>query len=335
MVGEHAAKLSSAKACVDGGRLRLGKQGHWLRNSRTWVLALLALALAETSAHFFFRQRAPSAQQWQHLSSRVASLFKPGDLVVVAPDWGEPLARQVLGDAMMPLSVVARAGDDDYPRAIQIGFLGQARSELSGWTEIHREIVGKFELSIRHNPAFEPSRYRLIDHVDPTTLSVALSRNGVEQPCPFNPSSTMSAGNLGGDPTSPKARFNCAGGSFHWVGVTIIDDERYRPRRCIWAPTSAGAPLTLRFRLVSFGKKLVGHAGAPWLMVRDGVGPPITLTAASSRGAIGSVAAKDTDGWIRFEWRTDALENTTADLELTVAGSSRGDQRFCFTLESR
>jgi hypothetical protein len=290
------------------------------------VLTVCVVALGESAAHFVFKHRAPSPEDWQALKPKLASWYRPNDLVVVAPAWGEPLARQALGDAMMPLSMVARAQDGDFPRAMQIGMLGQQRKELSNWP---------FQVSIRNNPHFEPARYPFVDHIDSRSLSVSVSQSGRDEACAFSESAPMSSGGLGGDPTSPSTRFNCPGGSFHWVGITIIDDEQFRPRRCIWAPPSPRGPLILRFHDVPLGRTLVGHAGAPWLMVRDGVGPPITLTGASSRGSLGTVAARDTDGWIRFEWSTESLRDTRSEVELTILGTANKDQRFCFTLESR
>jgi hypothetical protein len=299
------------------------------------VLTVCLVALGETAAHFVFKNQAPSARDWQALKSQLAPLYRSGDLVAVAPGWGEPLARQALGDAMMPLSMVARADDADYPRALQISFLGHKREELSRWPQVRREKLGPFSVSILNNPSWQAARYQFIDHIAASSVSVSVSRNGSDEPCPYSESAPMSAGNLGGDPTSPRVRFSCPGGGLHWVGVTIIDDEQYRPRRCIWAPPSSLGPVTLRFRQVPLGKKLVGHAGAPWLMVRDGVGPPISLSLASNRGILGSVAAKDTDGWIRFEWDTRNLENTSSDLQLSIIGTAHIEQRFCFTLESQ
>ena len=309
------------------GGLRLGKV--------PLILAVCVVALGETAAHTVFRNRAPSPQDWQRLKSQVASLYQQGDLVAVAPAWAGPLARQALGDAMMPLSMVARSDDGDFPRAIQISILGQVREELAQWQEIRHESFGSFRLSIRNNPHFEPALYQFIDHVESNSLSVSVLRNGNDEACSYSESASMAAGGLGGDPTSPRIRFSCPGGSFHWVGVTIIDDEEYRPRRCIWAPPSSVGPVNLKFRQVPLGRKLVGHAGAPWLMVRDGVGPPITLAVSTSHGPLGSIAARDTDGWIRFEWSTESLQNTHSDVQLTILGTAHQDQRFCFTLESR
>lgn len=324
---EGSLKRSHVKSRVVDGSVP-----HKRRSVRVLVLVVSLIALGEAASHFVFRQRAPSLRDWKRLKPRVASLSQPGDLVVVAPEWAEPLARQAFGDALMPLPMVARAGDDDFARAIEVGTLGQSRSELSGWTRIEHESFGKFEVSVRQNPAYVQSRYRFVDHVDSASLSVARRRGGIEEPCSFSESAPMTAGNLGGNPTSPKVRFNCVGGS--WVGVTIIDDERYRPRRCIWAPARPGVPLVLRFRQVPIGSKLVGHAGGPWLMVRDGVGPPIELRASTAQGELGSVAAKDTDGWVRFEWSTTPRDKTE-DVQLTVAATGSVEQRFCFTLEVR
>ena len=298
------------------------------------MLAVLTLALLETGAHFYFKDRAPAQSEWQALKPRVAALAQPGDLVVVAPNWGEPMARLALGDELMPLSMVARAGDDGFSRVIELGVLGQSRSEFSTWPSLRHEHFGKFEIFVRKNPRWEQVRFEALEHVDAQSLSVALIRNGIEEGCPFTNSATMTSGNLGGDPTAPKERFNCSGGGIHWVGITIIDDEQYRPRRCLWAPPSHVGDVLLRFRQVAFGKRLVGHAGAPWLMVRDGVGPAVKLLATTVKGAIGAVAAKDTDGWVRFEWNTEALQNTVLDLDLRLPAIT-GEQRFCFALEAR
>jgi len=252
----------------------------------------------------------------------------------VAPSWSEPLARETLGAALLPMSMVARAGDDPFARVIEIDILGQHDAAFAQWPVVRRESAGKFELLVRRNPSWQRVYYDALQQVEPSSMSVSIARAGGELSCGYSDVAPMAAGNLGGDPTSPHARFSCPGGGIHWVGITIIDDEQYRPRRCIWAPSSTLGEVVLRLRRVPFKSRLVGHAGAPWLMVRDGAGPAISVTATAAGGPVGSVAAKDTDGWIRFEWNTQSLANSTSDLELRIA-QTRREQRFCFTLEVR
>ena len=304
-------------------------RSHWL------ILALAVCALAETGAHFYFRNRSPNEHQWQALKPSVAQLYHPNDCVVIAPGWGDPLARLHLGDGFMPLEKVARAGDESCERIIEVGFLGQRYVPASSWVEVERRESGPFLLSVRQNPRWEPSRYAFIDHLDPRLLQVTLQQGSTPQSCTFNDHSRPSAGGLGGDPAAPQRRFSCPGGGFHWVGTTIIDDEHYGPRRCIWAPPNRQGPVTLHFAQVPLGRKLVGHAGGPWLMVRDGLGPPITLAASISDSFNAHSQFQDTDGWVRFEWDTFAFENTVADVALTITASPTTDQRFCFTLDAR
>jgi hypothetical protein len=304
-------------------------RSHWL------VLALVMCASAETGAHFYFKNRAPCDHQWQTLKPSVAQLYRPSDCIAVAPSWGAPLARQHLGDRFMPLEQVARAGDESCQRIIEVGFLGQKYVPASSWVEVEHREAGPFLLSVRQNPRWEPSRYAFIDHLDPERLQVTLQQGATPQHCAFNDHSHLSAGGLGGDPAAPQRRFSCPGGSFHWVGVTIIDDEHYGPRRCIWAPPNRQGSVTLHFAQVPLGRKLVGHAGGPWLMVRDGLGPPVTLGATIGDSFKTQAEFKDTDGWVRFEWDTSAFENTVVDVALTVTANSNTDQRFCFTLDAR
>jgi hypothetical protein len=305
-----------------------------LRSNWLWT-ALAVCALAEIGAHWYFRGRAPSEQQWRALEPVVASIHQPNDCVVVAPDWGDPLARRFLGDGIMPIAKVARASDDDCERVIEVGMLGATYHSVAGWAESERRQAGPFTLSVRRNPAWSQARYVFIDHVQPESLRVTV-QSAAPASCTFTDQARQTAGGLGGDPTSPQHRYTCPGGGFHWVGVTIIDDQHYSPRRCIWAPSNRLGPLKLQFASVPLGRKLVGFAGGPWLMVRDGIGPPITLAAnINDHDQSLSSRFKDTDGWVRFEWDTRAFENTSADVTLTVTGAQNTDQRFCFTLEAR
>ena len=93
--------------------------------------------------------------------------------------------------------------------------------------------------------------------------------------------------------------------------------------------------MTLHFARVPLGRKLVGHAGGPWLMVRDGLGSPINFAASINDSFNTQAQFKDTDGWVRFEWDTRVFENTVADVTLTVTTGPNTDQRFCFTLDAR
>ena len=90
-----------------------------------WLwLTLPALGLLELAAHLYFKERAPRQQDWAEVAPRVRELKGQADLVLVAPRWAEPLARQAFGDRVMPLKDVARASVSEVPSGTRGKHLG-------------------------------------------------------------------------------------------------------------------------------------------------------------------------------------------------------------------
>jgi hypothetical protein len=306
-----------------------------MRLSSILLLALPFLSAVEFWSHKHFRTVAPREADWQALEPAIASMYRTADLVHIVPAWADPLLRQTLGESRMPLSVLGRADDDTLPRVIAVSFDGASDSAFAAWPERERHQVGPFQIRILDNPKLEVARMRLIDRVAPTTLQVFEGPPGDPHTCSFTKSAAVSAGGLGGNPTLAARRFACPSGEPHVVAVTTIDDERFAPRRCIWAHPSAIGPMTLLFRDVWLGQKLVGHAGLPWLISRDGVGTPIHLDVRFEGIHVGSVVVEDTEGWKRFEWPTIAEQDRRGDLEVVISTAEPQNRRLCFTLESR
>jgi hypothetical protein len=115
-----------------------------------WLL-IPALGLAELGAHAYFSRRAPTVEEWKALEPAVAELRKSDELVVVAPRWAEPLARQALGDRLMPLAQVARPDVAPFARAIEISAMGKRAPELEEWKLVKR-VERDFVLRVRENP---------------------------------------------------------------------------------------------------------------------------------------------------------------------------------------
>lgn len=304
---------------------------------RTAILAWLVplLGVAELIAHFVFARCAPDSSDWAALGPALRALHQPGDLIVVAPGWADPLLRRSLGDSLLPLDVVARADDDGFTRALEVSFGGARSRALESWHERRHTSVGPFSVRVLNNPDPSVAQWSLLDHAKPPDLEVSILRGGTSVPCAYTTAAIPVAGGLGGDPTLSAQRFVCLGGSPFVVTTTIIDDERYLPRRCLWAHPNPFGPLRLLIHQITLGRKLVGHAGFPWLLSRDGAGIPVTITARVDGRLLDSVEVRDTQGWTRFEWPTGGLQGRAADLELRIESQEVNDQRLCFTLESR
>ncbi len=116
----------------------------------------------------------------------------------------------------------------------------------------------------------------------------------------------------------PRERYACSGGPAYFVGVTIIDDQDYRPRRCIFAHPTVGGSLRLTFADVPLGKVIRGHAGLSYFLARDGLGTPVELSAFAGDRELGRHEHHDEWGWREFEFSTGDFAGTTQDVDFEI-----------------
>jgi hypothetical protein len=297
-------------------------------------LAIPFAGLLELAGHAYTSRRAPSFDAWFELRAPVAELKRAGDLVVVAPAWAEPLARRALGDDVMPLRDVARPDVTRYASALEISILGERAPELAGFREEARETRGKFVLRRLANPAPAAVVYDFVDHARPPFADV----RGTDPPvaCAWNPRAPVSSGGLGGHPTFPSERFECPGGELFNVGVTVIADQDFTPRRCLWSHPLARGELVTRFHDVPLGRVIRGHGGMYWIIEREKRGAPVTLTVRVDGETVGTYRHADGDGWSPFELPLGAHAGEAhAEVELAVSAPSNAHRHFCFEADTR
>jgi hypothetical protein len=306
-----------------------------VRGLRYLWFAIPALGLGELCLHVWFAVRSPRLEEWRALASAVLAAKRAGEPVVVAPEWAEPLAREAFGDRAFPLAELARADDAGVPGFLEVSALGARYAPARSFRVVSEEHHGRFTLRRLQNPAPVRARFRFLEHVKPSDLTVTLARDGAEVPCPFTENARASAGGLHGAVAAPSERFACPGPDPAFVAVTVIDDQSYAPRRCIWAAPPPGGILRLSFAAVPFGSALRGFGGLSYFLFRDSDAPPVTLEAASAGVRLGSYTHEDAWGWHGFTLPTPALAGRTANLELSVsAPGGASDRHFCFALEA-
>jgi hypothetical protein len=301
----------------------------WLRF--LW-LAVPLLGLGELAAHLYFAERAPAVVDWYALRAPVSALRTAAEPVVVAPTWAEPLARHALGTELMPLRDVARPDLTAVRRAIEVSILGQPAPELDGWRAVGEQRVGAFRIRMRENPAPATVRFDFVDELGPAHAWV---EDGDGYACRWNPRARRDAGGLHGHLAFPSQRFECVGGAYFFVGVTVLDDEHYRPRRCIWAHPSDRGPLLIRYADVPLGQVIRGYGGLTWFLMRDGAGTPIEMTVRVGGERIGTFEHRDEQGWHRFEFPVGRHAGSRAEVEFEVSSQSAKDRHFCFYADSR
>ncbi len=301
--------------------------------SRWWWIAVPMLGLTELVAHAYFAGRPPDEAEWKQITATVEQWRQDDELVVVAPYWAEPHARRVLGDRLMPLSQVARPDDERFEQAIEVSILGHD-SPLA-WPSVEETTVGKFRIRRLQNPEPSPTLIDFVDLVGPKTAHAATLRRNKRTPCKWTTRGRVENGALHGHPTFPKRRFECGGGNWHFVGVTVIEDEQYRPRRCIWAHPATGKVTTVRFDDVQLGTRLVGYGGLPWFLERETSGAPVTLDVFIDDKKLGQMTHEDGEGWKRFELSTEPFAQERHSVEFRVSAKRTHQREFCFQVDVR
>ena len=96
----------------------------------------MAVALWEMIATARPPRGAADLSAWSQISTTLRGQHRPGDLLVFAPAWIDPLGRQHLGD-LMSLEMVGRMDSARYPIVWEVG-LDQARAPETAGLEADR-----------------------------------------------------------------------------------------------------------------------------------------------------------------------------------------------------
>jgi hypothetical protein len=303
--------------------------------SASWLALLLpALGIAELVAAFALTHRAPSEREWASLEAAVSRAHKDGDLVVVAPRWAEPHARHALGDRYFPLPKLARASSETLDRAVEVSLFGERTPDLASFREVSVSRLGPFVVRELDNPSAPRVLFDFVDHLGPERASAAGTDPATE--CRWTERARLATGGLGGHPTFPRARFECPEGPFFNVSVTVIADERFLPRRCIWAHPPASGARVVRFEGVPLGDRIVIRAGMYWVIERDGEGAPVMLAVRVGGEEVGRTVHEDGEGWERTEIDLGGhARAAAATVEFEVSTADATHRHFCFAADTR
>ncbi|WP_394824040.1 hypothetical protein [Pendulispora albinea] len=307
----------------------------WRGWTKTWAfLAVPAIALFELGAHVVQVGGAIGDDSWARAREETRALVQPGDLLVFAPRWTDPIGRMVFGDELATLEREAWADVSRFPRAIEVSIRGEHEPELAGWRRVAEKKVDGITLATLENPSYRPTLTDLVNLVHPPASEAfvrSLDNAGVH-PCTWVHGSPQS-GNLGFGPSVPGDKFACPG---TFAGVSVVADLDYRPRRCIYAPPAGGGQaLRLVFHGVSFGETLHGHHGLYVEAERDRHGPSVRLVFSVGDSLLGYANHADGDGWKSFDLSTAEFAGKTADLTVEITSANANRRMYCFEAITR
>lgn len=295
-------------------------------------LAVPLLALIELGAHAYFAGRVPDADEWQAtLGEEIGRLKQGNELLVAAPYWSEPNLRHALGDDLMPLRDVARPDEETYARAIEVSVAGERAPELQGWKQVSHQQLGAFDVYVMDNPEPHPALFDFVDNLAPEHASASFRRGSNYKDCSWNPKAKVSNGALDfGHPTFPRQRFECGGADWSFVGVTVLEDEGYRGRRCIWAqPTTPGAT-RVSYPDVPLGSTIKGYLALPYWVERWAKGGVVSIEVKVDGESLGQFEHEEGEGWKPFQVSTAAYTGRKAPVEFVLTAEPGSQRQACF-----
>lgn len=106
------------------------------------ALLLVVLSLWEVCATPRNAASVPGDHSWKKVSAFVREVHQPGDLIVFAPAWNDPVGRLHLGD-LIPLDMAARMDADRYARIWEISIRGARAPETAGLRPVATQQIDR------------------------------------------------------------------------------------------------------------------------------------------------------------------------------------------------
>jgi hypothetical protein len=105
------------------------------------ALLLVAVSLWEVCATRRDATSVPGDDAWREAAASVRARYRPGDLIVFAPDWVDPVGRLHLGD-LITLDMAGRMDAARYPRIWELSIRGAHAKDTAGLSPVASEDHG-------------------------------------------------------------------------------------------------------------------------------------------------------------------------------------------------
>ncbi|HVK76172.1 MAG TPA: hypothetical protein VM734_22755 [Kofleriaceae bacterium] len=262
------------------------------------AVALAAVALWSTCRVAGAGDGVPGDGAWKRASALVRETHQPGDLIVFAPRWIDPVGRLHLGD-LLPIDAAARLDAGRYGVIWELSVRGARAPETRGLTPAWQRDVGG--VTVRR---FERPPATLV--TDVVATAGALIRDGR---LPLE-------------------------GLVARTPAVVLAEVGFEPHRCLQVVPSPGATVTITLPDVALGTELVGGVGLADIFKRREIRAPGELAIAVGNDEVARVVVGVDDGWRTFRAATTP---GPATLTITVAALDKGarDRLVCFALEAR
>ena len=272
----------------------------------------MLLALVESVNAVVAPLRTPSDKDWAAAATLVRMEFKPGDLIVAAPLWADPVMRQKLGD-LVPLPVAGRMDAARYGRIWEISQRGARAADTTGATVAATTRSGALTVRRWEKPAAAVT-FDFLAQWRQASMSV-VNADGTEVPCAMGP-----------------GRLQCVRGAS--LGPELIEVDTTLRNGLAVDPVE-GAILALEFPAVPLGRQLMVTAGLHNVWLRKAGDGKVRMRVLADGRELGTIAATSQSGWAGKGFDTSALSGRAAKVRFEITVDKALARHFGFAAEAR
>lgn len=274
---------------------------------------LVGLALCESTNALVAPSRAPVDADWRAAATFVDAGFAPGDLVVAAPAWADPVLRQHLGHRL-PAKVAGRLDHERFSRVWELSQRAAEAPEVAGARLAETRDFGNLRVRRFERTALVPT-YDFTDRWADATVS--RTHGGVATPC------ERQAG-----------QHQCPGGPTDAVRPAILEIGNGL-RHGLFVHPIAGGAVALEYRDVRLGRELAVAGGLHHVWLRKYGAGVVRLRVLVDGREIGALNSGNRTGWKVARFDTRALAGKTATVRFEVTADNPHSRHFGFSAEAR
>lgn len=276
------------------------------------AVAVVLLALVEAVNAFVAPSRAPTDKDWAAAAAKVRAGFGPGDLIVAAPAWADPLMRLHLGD-LVPMPVAGRMDSARYGRVWEISQRGARAADTAGANLAESTRQGGLTVRRWERPAAKVT-FDLLAEWHKAEVSV-VTPDQAEVPCAFT-----------------QERFQCLGGASFKPELIEVDTTL---RNGLAVDPVERSTLVVAFSDVLLGRELTVASGLHSVWLRKLGEGKVRLRVLVDGRELGVSEATSQSGWALKSFDTAALAGKTGKVRFEITVDKANARHFGFAAEAR
>jgi len=279
------------------------------------LAAVSVLAVVETASALIAPHRAPTDDDWRAAAGEIRAGFHPGDLIVAAPAWADPILRVHLGD-LIPVEVAGRLDDERFGRVWEVSQRG-ARAAAAGRGNVaaERRFGALTVRRIERPPAVVD--YDFVARWTDARVSRRGPASGAVVDCP-----------LAGD------RMQCPDNGANFVRRQIVEVDT-RLRLALLAPPVGQAAVVIEYPAVHLGRSLIVATGLSNVWMRKEAHGTVDLRVVIDGATDVTFTTANDDGWAVHRIDTSARAGQVAAVRFEITSPAPQARQFALAAEAR